>query len=90
MPYGLRWTAEVVFIGQGQAGMSVPDQQKLSQTNFPPGNANGGLITIPSTGNFPLSGNISTACTTMATNAAAAFNASAVLAQIQGFATGGG
>lgn len=86
--WGIRWDVHVVAIPIGAGPMTVPDQQglKLNQGSL----NGGGMITIGTTGATPTSGQISTACTTLGTNAAAAINTAAVLAQIQGWNTGGG
>lgn len=88
MPYVMKWQASICWEGQGVSGMTVPSAQVLTLGYNSTGG--GGIIAIPSTGAYPLAANITTACTTMGTNAAAAFEAAAQLAQIQGFASGGG
>ncbi len=85
MSYGLKWTASIVWIGDGVGPMEVPSAQVLTMTQASTGG--GGIISVPG-GDSPSTSNISTACTTMATNAAAALNAN--IAQIQGFSSGGG
>lgn len=85
MSYGLKWSASVVWIGDGVGPMEVPSAQVLTVSQASAGG--GGTIQVPG-GDAPTTGNISTACTSMATAAAAALNAN--IGQIQGFASGGG
>lgn len=91
--YGVRWVVEVVALPLGAGPMSIADQQilKLSQSSPTAALAQGtGMITVSSTGDVPLSGNISTAMALVGTNAALAFNNPPALAQVQGFNSGGG
>lgn len=85
MSYGLKWQFSVVWIGDGVGPMEVPSAQVLTVTQASP--SGGGVIPIPG-GDAPSTGNISTACSSAATAGAAVLNAN--IAQIQGFATGGG
>jgi len=86
--YGLRWSLEVCAIPLGAGSMSVPDQQrlKLSQSSA----SAGGIVTVACTGVYPTSTNFTNACTTVGTNMGTAVTQTAPLAQVQGFATGGG
>jgi hypothetical protein len=84
MAYQLRWKVDIVWVGDGVNAMAVPSAQVLSVTQNSPLGA--GMIVVPGA-NAPTTGNISTACTTLGTNAAAALNGN--ITQIQGFATGG-
>ncbi len=86
--YGLRWSVELVAIPLGAGPMSVPDQQRIKVTMVSPPATT--IIAVTSTGAYPTSSNISTACTTMATNAAAALNNAAATAVWQGWNAGGG
>jgi hypothetical protein len=86
--YGLRWSVEVVAIPIGAGPMSVPDQQRLKLTQGSLGG--GGTVIVASTGLYPTSANFTTACTTAGTNMGTAVTEAAPLAQIQGWATGGG
>jgi len=83
--YVLKGIISVEWVGDGAGPMSVPSAQVLTVGNdF---GANGGFVTVPG-GDAPSTANISTACSTLATNLAGALNAS--ISQIQGFASGGG
>jgi hypothetical protein len=86
--YALRWSAEIVAIGTGQGPMEVPAQQRVKVQQSSPGGA--GQITITSTGNYPTSTNITNACSTLGTNAAAALNNAAATPIWQGWYLGGG
>jgi hypothetical protein len=86
--YGLRWSVELVAIPLGAGPMSVPDQQRLKVTQTSP--SGGGTVTVASTGAYPTSANIVTACSSLGTNAAAALNASGSTAVWQGWNSGGG
>ena len=92
MPYQLRWSIDVVYVGQGQGPMTVPAQQVLtvSQATAFPGQTAGGLVTVPSTGAVPTTANMSTALSSAATAAGVILNSQPAVAQWQGFATGGG
>ena len=81
MSYRLRYTANIDWIGDGSGAMEVSGAQTLSFSATQP------VPYVPGA-DAPTSGNISTACTAMATDIAAQMNA--VLGRIQGFATGGG
>lgn len=85
MAYVINWSATIAWVGDGVGAMSVPSAQRLQQNSgF---SANGGPVLVPG-GDSPTTGNISTAATTVGTNIATALNNN--IAQIQGFATGGG
>lgn len=86
--YVVRWSVEVAVVPVGAGSMEVPSAQRLKLTQTSP--LGGGSITVASTGLFPSSTNFTSACTTAGTNMGAAVTAAAALAQIQGFATGGG
>lgn len=86
--YGVRWSVEVVAIPLGAGPMEVPCAQRLKLVQTSP--AGGGTIVVASTGLFPTSANFVTACNTAGTNMGTALTQTAPLAQIQGFATGGG
>lgn len=86
--YGLRWSAELVAIPQGAGPMSVPDQQRIKVTMVSPGG--GGILAVTSTGAFPTSTNITNACSTLGTNAAAALNNIAATSDWQLWNSGGG
>lgn len=84
----LRWSAEVAVVPLGAGAMEVPCAQRLKVDQK--STSGGGTIVITSTGVFPTSTNITTAATTAGTNIGNALTATAALAQIQGFGTGGG
>jgi hypothetical protein len=86
--YGIRWSVEVVAIPLGAGQMEVPSAQRLKLTQG--STAGGGIIVVASTGLYPTSTNFTNACTTAGTNMGTALTQTAPLAQIQGFATGGG
>lgn len=89
--YGLKWAFTVVTLPQGASGMTVPSAQSLKitdQTAF--SGSPSGIIALASTGNFPTTGNMSTALSAAATAAGLIFNANPALAQWQGFNSGGG
>ena len=86
--YVVRWSAEVAVVPLGAGSMEVPCAQRLKLTQASP--SAGGTIVVTSTGVFPSSTNFTTAMTTAGTNMGLAFATTAALAQIQGFATGGG
>lgn len=90
--YGLKWTMTLVAIPQGAAPMEVPSAQslKVSDSFASAGNTPSGIIQVTSTGNYPTSGNISTATSAAATAAAALFNANPQAAQWQQWCQGGG
>jgi hypothetical protein len=86
--YVVRWSAEVAVVPLGASSMEVPCAQRLKlQQNSP---SAGGTIVVASTGLYPTSTNFTTAFTTAGTNMGTAFTQTGPLAQIQGFATGGG
>lgn len=85
MAYKIRWEATVFWVPDGAGAMSVNSAQSLTETTKFGGN--GGAVLVPG-GDAPSTANITTACTTVGTNIAAAFNAN--IGQIQGFASGGG
>lgn len=89
MAYGLRYTLEVVYIGNGCNAMSVPDQQRkrFQQT---------GIVQVPGA-DAPTAANFNTAIGVTSGNVIAGSMASdlqaqvlAGLGQLQGFASGGG
>lgn len=84
MGYRLTWSATVSWVGDGVGQMQPGPGAPLLKVSSLFG-ANGGPIVVPG-GDAPSTANISTACTTMATNAATALNAS--ILQIQGWANG--
>lgn len=86
--YGIRWSFELVAIPLGAGPMSVPDQQRVKVTQASPGGA--GMVTVTSTGAYPTSTNITNACSTVGTNAAAALNNAAATVNWQAWNTGGG
>lgn len=86
--YVLRWTIEVAAIAVGAGPMEVPAQQRLKLTQGSAGG--GGQVVVTSTGLYPTSTNFTNACTTVGTNMGTALTQAANLAQVQGFATGGG
>lgn len=90
--YGLRWALELVAIPQGAGPMGVPDQQRVRVNQTSPGTSNlpGGIVAVASTGAYPTSANIVTACSSAATAAAAALNNAAATANWQQWNTGGG
>ena len=89
MSYQLRASVTVMWIGDGVGQMEVGSAQVFTATVGPTAQSSVGSIVVPG-GDTPTSGNMSTACTNLATAVAAVFNTTANLAQIQGFATGGG
>jgi hypothetical protein len=86
--YGLRWSVEMVAVPIGAGPMSVPDQQRVKVAQSSP--SGGGMITITSTGAFPTSANVVTACSSLGTNAAAALNNAAATVNWQAWNSGGG
>ena len=82
MAYQLLATFTVAWVGDGAGQMSVPGAQVLTQVM---NQSTNGVIQIPG-GDAPSTANITTACNSMATAAAAKLNAN--IAQIQGFASG--
>ena len=84
--YGLRWAAELVALPVGAGPMGVPEMQRNKVTQGSPSGA--GIITVTSTGNFPGSTDIATACATAGTNAAAALNNTASNSDWQTWYTG--
>ena len=84
----LRWSVEVAAVPLGAGPMTVTDQQRLKLTQASLGG--GGMIYVSSTGLYPTSTNFTTAATTAGTNMGTAITEAAPLAQIQGWATGGG
>ena len=84
MAYVITWAATISWVGSGVGQMIPgPGAPKLTvNTTF---GGNSGPVQVPG-GDAPSTGNISTACTTMGTNAAAALNAA--IGQIQGWANG--
>lgn len=86
--YGLRWSVELVALPLGAGPMGVQDQQRLKVDQGAP--SGGGIIAVTSTGNYPTSGNLTTALTTLGTNAAAALNTTANQNLWQNWYTGGG
>lgn len=86
--WGLRWALEIVAVPIGAGPMTVPDQQRLKLSQTSP--SGGGMVTIATTGATPTSGEVTTACTTVGTNMGTCATTAAVLAQIQGWNSGGG
>jgi hypothetical protein len=84
MSYRINWTASIVWVGDGAGPMEVPSAQVLTVNQNSTSGA--GSVVVPGA-NAPSTANISTACTTVGTNMAAALNVN--IGQIQGFATGG-
>ena len=83
----LKWRATLCFVPDGAGSMEVPSAQSFELNNdF---GANSGFIVVPGTNNSPTAGNITTACNTMATNAAAGFNTGPNLARIDAWGAGG-
>lgn len=90
MAYQLVGTFTISWVGDGVGPFTaaVPASPRLqvgAGGNFGGGTLAGGPVLVPG-GDSPTTGNVSTACTTMATNLAAALNAQ--IAQIQGWSTG--
>lgn len=84
--YLIKWRVEVCLVADGAGPMEVPAQQTLIlNSDF---GANSGPVLVPG-GSTPTGANFTTAATTVGTNIGTALNVAAVLAQIQGFATGG-
>lgn len=83
MAYVLTGKFNISWVGDGVGPMSVPSAQTL-QATVGPGQAT--EVVVPG-GDSPTTGNVSTACTTLAAALAAILNAN--IGQIQGFATGG-
>lgn len=99
MAFAIRMRVDVVYVGNGQGGMTVPAEQVL--TFFPggPGGTNSATgLPVPGFGAFvpcpgtdtPTAGNINTAINNAAADIEAQIAVAATLARIQGFATGGG
>lgn len=85
MAYQVKWSATIMWIGDGAGAMSVPAQQSLTFGNqF---GSNGGYVIVPG-GDSPTGGNLTTAGTTCGTNIGTALNTA--LTQIQNWASGGG
>ena len=89
MAYGLRYSLDVVWIGDGANAMSVPSAQKKKFVQS-------GIVQVPG-GDSPTAANFNTAIGVTSGNVIANSMASdleaqvlASLAQLQGFATGGG
>lgn len=81
MAYGIRYTLEVVYIGNGCNAESVPSAQRKKFTQT-------AIVQVPG-GDAPSAANFNTAITGgMTTDLEAQVLAN--LAQLQGFATGGG
>ncbi|HYM33417.1 MAG TPA: hypothetical protein VEU47_19110 [Candidatus Cybelea sp.] len=92
MAYQIRALVNIDWIGDGSGPMSVPGAQTLQVQvgNFFGAVTLGGNsapVQVPGA-DAPTTGNISTACTTLATQVAALLNAK--IGQIQGFASGSG
>lgn len=83
--YVLKWRLEVCLLAAGAGPMEVPAQQTLIMNNDFGGN--GGFVAVPG-GASPTQANFNTAITTAASNMETAVANN--LAQIQGFASGGG
>ena len=88
MAYGLRYSLDVVWIGDGAGPMSVPSAQRLKLTQT-------AIVQVPG-GDSPSAANFNTAIGVTSGNVIANSMASdleaqvlANLTQIQGFATGG-
>jgi hypothetical protein len=80
MPYGLRYTLDVVYIPIGAGPMTVPDAQRLKMVQS-------SIVPVPG-GETPTAANFNTGITGgMTTDLEAQVLAN--LTQIQGFATGG-
>jgi len=86
--YGLRWSIEMVALPLGAGPMGVPEMQRIKCTQASA--SGGGIISITSTGAFPGSTDVATACATAGTNMAAALNNSASTVVWQGWNAGGG
>lgn len=89
MAYGLRYSLDVVWIGDGANAMSVPSAQKKKFVQS-------SIVQVPG-GDSPTAANFNTAIGVTSGNVIANSMASdleaqvlASLAQLQGFATGGG
>ncbi len=81
MALQIRYSMSVCFVPDGAGPMSVPSAQVKTVTQST-------VIVVPG-GNSPTSANITTACNSAATDAAAQFNTAANLAQIDAFGSGG-
>ena len=89
MAYGLRYSLDVVWIGDGANAMSVPSAQKKKFVQS-------GIVQVPG-GDSPTAANFNTAIGVTTGNVIAGSMAAdlqtqvlAALAQLQGWATGGG
>jgi hypothetical protein len=97
MSYGLRVKLDIGFIGDGMGGVQVPSSQFLrfevspnNPVGLTLGSGDGSQWQAPIPGaNAPTLANIQTALNSMVTDILAQITP-AVLARIQGFATGGG
>lgn len=88
MSYGLRWSLDTVWIGDGVGAMEVPSAQRLKVSSGDTGQTWAGIVAVPG-GDTPTAANFNTAISgTVVTNMEAAILAN--IGQIQGFATGGG
>jgi hypothetical protein len=80
MPYGLKYSLDVVYMPIGAGPMTVPDAQRIKFVQS-------SIVPVPG-GEAPTAANFNTAITgTMTTDLEAQVLAN--LTQIQGFATGG-
>lgn len=81
MAYGLKYSLDVVWIGDGVGPLSVPSAQRLKMVQS-------SIVPVPG-GDAPSAANFNTAITGQMTTDLEA-QVLANLGQIQGFATGGG
>ena len=77
----------IAWAPDGAQSETVPMAQSMEASYDISGNAAQGFVLVPG-GNAPSSGNIGTACTSIATALAAFLEAQPQLARIQGWATG--
>ena len=85
MAYQVVGSISIAWVPDGAGPMSVQSAQTLTVNTLFGGN--GGPVLVPGA-DAPSTANVSTACSTLATNLAAALNAQ--IGRIQGFASGGG
>lgn len=77
----------LAWVPDGAGPMSMPSAQKITAAGYPGSNFQSPLVVTVPGGDSPTTGNITTACNSLATALATYFNAS--IGQIQGWSTGG-
>lgn len=90
MAYMIDWSVRVSWVGDGLGPLTqapAAPSLKVNQNSTSGATSAGGLVLVPG-GDTPTGGNFTTAGTTIGTNIGTILNAAAILAQIQGWATG--